>query len=244
MLEKDQALCLKCVDYSETSQVITLLTREHGKVSLMVKGSRRKKSAFGGSIELFSYGNVVYLPAQHTNLGTLTEFDRSAKFIGLRRGMYILNCAMLSAELTLSLVRKHSYDSALFDSLVNFLADLQEATDKKQMLSLIIVFEISLLQDLGLGMVLNSCANCNIPFSEKWQEFYFSEEANGLICRDCERNFHDKLRLDPVSANILSNLRLMNQASEQILFRVHQLLLMHFTYLMNKAPKMAKYFMS
>lgn len=244
MLEKDQALCLKCVDYSETSQVITLFTREHGVVSLMVRGSRRSKSAFGGAIELFSYGDVVYSPARTSNLGTLTEFDRSPKFIGLRKSMYMLNCSMLSAELTLSLIRRYSYDSTLFDSLVNFLVDLQQVKNKEQMLALLLVFEITLLGELGLGLVLDHCANCNISFSERWQEFYFSEAANGLLCRDCERNFYDKLRLDPVSAKILSDLRLMHDASEQILFRIHQIFLMHFTYLLNQPPKMAKYFTS
>ena len=53
---KDKAICLRAVNYSETSQVVTLFTRDHGKIAAMAKGSRRAKSSFDGAIEVFSFG--------------------------------------------------------------------------------------------------------------------------------------------------------------------------------------------
>ncbi|MBM4027044.1 MAG: DNA repair protein RecO, partial [Planctomycetes bacterium] len=41
MLTKDQAICLRTVDYSETSQVVTLFARQAGKVRAIAKGSKR-----------------------------------------------------------------------------------------------------------------------------------------------------------------------------------------------------------
>ena len=45
MLKKDQAVCLRKADYSETSQVVTLFTRSHGKIPAMAKGAKRAKSS-------------------------------------------------------------------------------------------------------------------------------------------------------------------------------------------------------
>ena len=58
---KDTAICLRAVNYSETSQVVTLFTRDHGKVAAMARGSRRTKSSFDGSIEVFSLGEAMFI---------------------------------------------------------------------------------------------------------------------------------------------------------------------------------------
>ncbi|MHC4155757.1 MAG: DNA repair protein RecO, partial [Planctomycetota bacterium] len=56
MLTKDEAICIRAVDYSETSQIVTFFTRANGKVGAIAKGSKRPKSAFDGAIEVFSHG--------------------------------------------------------------------------------------------------------------------------------------------------------------------------------------------
>ena len=55
-----RAICLRAIDFSETSQVLTLLTRDEGKVRLMAKGTKRPKSKTGGAIDLLAEGTVVY----------------------------------------------------------------------------------------------------------------------------------------------------------------------------------------
>ena len=56
MLVKDSGICIKAVDYSETSQIVTLFTYHNGKVQAIAKGSKRKKSSFEGQIEIFTKG--------------------------------------------------------------------------------------------------------------------------------------------------------------------------------------------
>ena len=81
MKTKDLAICLRAVNYSETSQVVTLLARDTGKIAAMAKGSRRPKSAFDGAIEPFSYGQVMFAASEaHDKLATLTEFVQMPQF--------------------------------------------------------------------------------------------------------------------------------------------------------------------
>ena len=75
-------------------------------------------------------------------------------------------------------------------------------------------------------------------------EFYFSSSANGLICRDCEASFPDKLRLTHTAANCLSNLKLIAEAQEKTLNEIETVLIHHFTELLGRKPKMAKYILT
>ena len=62
---------------------------------------------------------------------------------------------------------------------------------------LLIVFQLTLLNEVGTKPVLARCANCKTPFSDGWPHYYFSSIGNGLICPDCEFSFADKIRINP-----------------------------------------------
>ena len=54
------AIILKRVDYGEADRILTLLTPDHGKLSLMAKGVRKIKSKLAGGIELFSISTITF----------------------------------------------------------------------------------------------------------------------------------------------------------------------------------------
>ncbi|MHC4782578.1 MAG: DNA repair protein RecO, partial [Planctomycetota bacterium] len=98
---KDKAICLRAVNYSETSQVVTLFTRDHGKVAAMARGSRRRKSSFDGALEVFSFGEVMFIIKESGGqLATLTEFSQQPRFRMLSQNLNALNAALFAAELT------------------------------------------------------------------------------------------------------------------------------------------------
>ena len=60
MLVKDIGICLARRDYSETSQIATIFTRDNGKLRGIAKGVRRVKSKFSGGIELLAQGQIIF----------------------------------------------------------------------------------------------------------------------------------------------------------------------------------------
>jgi DNA repair protein RecO len=68
---KDLAIVLSRVDYGERDRILTLLTRTHGKVSVLAKGVRSQKSRLAGGIELLSEAEVSFIEGR-TNLKPLT----------------------------------------------------------------------------------------------------------------------------------------------------------------------------
>ena len=241
MLTKDLAICIRAVDYSETSQVVTFFTRATGKISAIAKGSKRPKSTFDGAIEVFSHGKIVLSNSNKEKLATLTEFEQQSNFGHLADNLITLNCSFFAVELINLLTEEYDPHPQLFDSFLQFLQNAQRAKGKSDILSLLILFQLTLLKEVGLEPILKTCANCKTNFSADWPEVYFSSLANGLICRDCEDSFPDKMRLTNTTASSLSNLNLLADSQEKTLDEIEKFLVYHFTELLHKPPKMAKY---
>jgi DNA repair protein RecO (recombination protein O) len=240
MLKKDLAVCIRAVDFSETSQIITFFARQAGKFTAIAKGSKRPKSAFDGPIELFAQGQIVYSRSHADKLATLTEFRQQVPPSFLTRNIFALHCASLAAELINSTTDDYDPHLKLFDAFIKFLHEFDQRQDT---LRLLIVFQLSLLKEIGLMPVLDRCANCKTQYAVRCtqHEFYFSSEANGLICRDCEASFPDKIPITKAAAAALCNKETLTKTDDKTLKEIEKLLIYHFTNIGGRPPKMAKY---
>jgi len=247
MLTKDLAICIRALDYSETSQIVTFFTRATGKISAIAKGSKRPKSAFDGTIEIFSFGKIVFSDSNKEKLATLTEFEQQPGFTHLRSNLFALNCCLFGTELLSGLTNEYDPHPELFDNFLQFLQNANErrATndERRVTLSLLILFQLALLKEVGLQPILSYCVNCKTRYEIRAtrDEVYFSSSANGLICKDCEASFPDKIRLTGNAANCLTNLKMIAESEEKTLNEIEKVLIYHFTELLHKPPKMAKH---
>jgi len=243
MLTKDTAICIRATDFSETSQIVIFFTRANGKISAIAKGSKRPKSAFDGPIEMFAHGKIVFSDSNKEKLATLTEFQQQGGLAALRENLFVLNCCLFATELLNNLTNDYDPHPELFDRFQKFLEDVNE---KRNVLALLILFQLALLKEVGLIPVFDACVNCKRRQEtgdrrQKTEEIYFSSSANGIICRDCEASFPDRIKLTKNAADCLSNLKLISDADEKALNEIEKLLIHHFTEILHHQPKMAKY---
>jgi DNA repair protein RecO (recombination protein O) len=100
---KDQAICIRHWDWSETSQTVSLFTKEHGVIRGLAKGSKRENAPFSGGIELLTRGEVVFIlkagAREQGTLSTLTAWDLQEPFTPLRRSLPHLHGAMFIVDL-------------------------------------------------------------------------------------------------------------------------------------------------
>lgn len=77
-----QAIVLSRTDYGEADRILTLLTPDQGKLSLLAKGVRRVKSKLAGGIELFSVSTITFIRGRG-EVGTLVSarLDKYCKHI-------------------------------------------------------------------------------------------------------------------------------------------------------------------
>ena len=238
--KKDKALCIRAIDYSETSQIVTFFTRDTGKISAIAKGAKRRKSSFGSPVEILSFGDIVFYQNTKDTLATLTEFDQLPVFSSLRKNLFVLNSALLTAELLNIFLHEADKHPQLFDSLAEFLGNIQNCQSRPNALSLLILFQLTLLSQTGILPVFQFCLNCKTAVTDDRRQYYFSSSANGLICRDCQMSFPDRIALDSGTAKCLSDFNHIKQAEPETLEKIESLLIHHFTEISGKRPKMAK----
>ena len=240
MHKKDMAICIHSLDYSDTSQILTFFARDNGKFDAIAKGSKRPKSSFGGPIEIFSFGEVIFSEAGHNKLSSLSEFVSQPRFFAIRRNLGSLNCALFGAELVELLTDDFDPHPDLFDTFVKFLDDLQTSPN---VLATLIEFQIAILYEIGQAPVLDRCVNCSLPYNSAWPVVFLSNSAHGLICRDCEGAFADKMNIPKDTAPALSDAAKLARLPEPTLNTVEKLLISYFTDMLHKPPKMSKAFL-
>jgi DNA repair protein RecO (recombination protein O) len=239
---KDQAICIRKVDYSESSQILTLFCRDNGKISAIAKGSRRRKSSFGSPVGIFSVGEIIYLPGGG-ELATITEFEHLPLFRRMRDSLMAMNAGMLMCELIDLLVDKYDPHPGLYDKFVTFLGDITAGGPNPHNLALLIVFQLNLLGELGTAIPLKHCGNCNSLLVNS-PEVYFCGETGGFVCRDCEASFTEKIRLTPQTAMAIANPQNLETIGEKTLWDIEKMLIHHFANTLHKMPKTASYFLS
>lgn len=181
----DEALTLRRVDYSETSQVLVCLTRGHGKVRVIAKGSKRStKTRFSPGIDLLELGDLVFSQREgrDSTLYPLTEWKQRQLYTGLRTKLDRLYAAQYLAEVTPGLLEDGDPHPGLFAAAVATLAGLSGG---EPAVPLIARYQLTLVEEVGVVPAFGACGLCGADIGGAGER-YFSSHAGGLICRDCE----------------------------------------------------------
>ncbi len=93
---KTEGIVIRRANLGEADRVVTLFTRDHGKVSAVAKGARKPKSRFVGRLELFTHLRVLL--AVGRTLDVVSQVEVIEPFASLRTDLTRLGYASLVAE--------------------------------------------------------------------------------------------------------------------------------------------------
>src|SRR5205809_5454979 len=122
--EKATGLVIRTADWSESSRIATLWTRELGKVRVLAKGGRRLKSNFDSALDLLTVCSIVLLRKGSGSLDLLTEAQVVERFPRLRKDLAALYAAYYVAELLGDWTEDYDPHPNLFDEAVATLRTL------------------------------------------------------------------------------------------------------------------------
>ena len=156
--EKATGLVVRTTDYSETSRIVTIWTREFGKVRALAKGGRRLRSNFESALDLLSVCSIVFLRKTSGALDLLTEARGVEQFPRLRQEMSALYAAYYMAELLGDWTEDYDPHPQLFEETLETLRAL--GTPGVPTGPRLLRFEMVLLRELGYAPILETCAVC------------------------------------------------------------------------------------
>ena len=121
MITHTAAVILKSVDYQESSKIITVLTKAHGKIALIARGAKKPKSKLSGLIEIGHVLDVVYYYKPTRSVQSLTEASIKFSSLSFRQDIERASILFASLELVNQLVHDHEENEKVFHFLITFI---------------------------------------------------------------------------------------------------------------------------
>lgn len=201
------ALCLRKVDFSETSQILTLLSDSLGTVGAIAKGAKRAKSSTGGPLDVMCLYNVVlYDRSRRGTLSILAQAELLDFFPGARRDYSRFTAVERLRESLLSVEFGPQDAAAALLMCVRAMRAFAENHPPEQVLAHALW---GLLRTLGVEPTLTHCVESGQEPSGR-VEVSFSLREMGLLAPPYNRNRGDLVRIRPNTLRALQAL-----ASEQ-----------------------------
>jgi len=192
-----EAVVLRHSDWGEADRLLSLYSREQGKLRAVAKGVRKVRSRKAGHLEPFT--RVSLLLARGRDLPLVTQAEARDAYLPLREDLLLVGYASYVVEL----IDRFTYEGEENRSLYRLLVDTLGRLAAEHEAELVVrYYEIRLLDLLGFRPHLFHCANCEREIQPEDQ--YFSAELGGVLCPDCGRG---RGGVRPVSQSALKYLR-------------------------------------
>ncbi len=198
------AVVLRHTDWGEADRLVTLFSRELGKLRAVAKGARRIRSRKAGHLEPFT--QVTLQLARGRDLPIVTQAETLAAYLPIRDNLLLTGYAAYTLELLdRSTYEEGSESEAIFRLLTETLGRI--AAESHPWLA-VRYYEMRLLDHLGFRPQLFRCANCQREILPEGQ--FFSPLAGGAVCPRCGLGLPG---LWPISVEALKYLRHFQRSS-------------------------------
>ncbi len=197
---EDQALVLSTVDFGEADRMVTLFTRERGKLTAFAAGARKSKRRFAGALEPFTL-ICAQLVSTRGETFRLDSADIEAGYYSVREDLPRIARALYCLELCRELCREQEAQPGLFAQLVDYLAllDRKEAGPTS-----LIAFELEALAHAGLMPRFEPCSICGGSTGERPR---FDPGHGGVTCEGCAARAHFGVPVSPELVEALKRLQ-------------------------------------
>ncbi|WP_078552786.1 DNA repair protein RecO [Bacillus alkalicellulosilyticus] len=194
MLTTAEGIVIRTIDYGESNKIITLFTKEYGKIGIMARGAKKPKSRVSAVSQLLVYGSFLFY--QSSGLGTLQQGEIIESFREVRNDLFRASYASYVVELTDKLMDERQPNQALFALLCQTLRLLNNDVDGEILMR---IFEMKMLSVAGISPQLDCCSNCgNVE-----GEFAFSIQEAGFLCHRCYSKDRHVIKISARAAKLL-----------------------------------------
>lgn len=178
-IESCEGIILSETNYSESSKILNVFTKEFGLIGIMSKGCRGMKSKLRGVSRKLIYGTFHFYHREK-GVSTLIGVDVINSFNNTLTDLERVSYASFILDLSLQVIRQND-DPEIFDLLKDSLIKIEEGLDPLVITNIV---ELKILDYLGVSPNIDSCSICG---SDK-NIVTLSADHAGYVCGDCYKN--------------------------------------------------------
>lgn len=208
MYLKTEGIVLREAEYKDNDKLLTVLTREYGRMTLKARGVRGKSSRLKAACQLLTYSEFTLLEYQGYHV--ITEAEPKQMFPELRDDLELLSLASYFAQVTEVTAQEDSPDPALLALILNALYALCTLHFPQKRVKAAFEFRVACLA--GYTPQLDGCAVCGAKTADR-----FNVSRGVLQCAGCSDEALDGIRM-PVTEGTLSALRYVAGADSRRIF--------------------------
>ncbi len=179
-----KGICLKEMNYSEASKILQVYTLEYGLIGILSKSCRNMKSKLR-SVSRSLLSGTYHIYYKENGLSTLIGVDVIHPYSKITTDLERVSYASYLLDLTYQVIKQGTDDSflSLLEATLN---KIEEGLDCR---TLVNIYEIKMLDYLGVLPSLDGCAVCG----NTTNIVTISSDKGGLLCGSCFESGVDKI---------------------------------------------------
>ena len=178
---KSKAFVLNKLDFGDSSKIVNLYSKEFGRVAGIIKGARSPKSKIGKVVDVLNLVEIIFYKKDGRDLQIITQADLVSNFTHIKSDLEKLKYASSIMELVLKLTVEDDPHERLFNGMVKILKRLD--SEQTEPMLLFIMFYKFFLDEIGYGIEVKNCSECNAQLSLSPVVLYNYEL--GFMCQSC-----------------------------------------------------------
>jgi len=191
------AIVLSRRAYADFDLIVTVLSRDFGKCTLMAKSAKKSKKRFSGGLEPFTLLQIVYRQGsggRSRGMPLLEESTLEHPFGAIRTDVLKTAYASYWAELIALWHEEGQVHRNIFQLLTYVFDQLDKGEQSAAMLN--ILFQLRFVGQEGFRPILEHCARCQTGIDDMaQQQICFDIKQGGLVCRPCLRGSRQGIEL-------------------------------------------------
>lgn len=176
------AIVLNRYVLGDSSLLVTVYTRDFGKIKMVARGARKSKNQRAFALEPFTHITITFRRKAHRDLQTLSQVDVATVFRRLSEDLTRMSYAGAVAELSNRLIIGEEPSVSIFDLILETLDQLNRHPPEAGEV-LFWGFQLRFATAFGYAPQFERCAGCNQPMDER--EVRFSPALGGIVCPQC-----------------------------------------------------------
>lgn len=176
MLKKIEGIVIKSRDYGESHKLLTLYTKDAGKITALSRGANKTKSRLSAVSQPFI--QAEFLMYMTKGLSTIQQGDMTQSYRHIREDIVKTAYAAYMLELIDKLMDQRDPDGFIYRQLGHTLNWLN---DEESYLIPVMMFELKMYRKAGFAPIVSCCTSCG----NEQQPYAFSIREGGFLCPTC-----------------------------------------------------------